>query len=224
MKSLEAVIGHTFADKSLLTEALTHSSYANEQADGRPCNERLEFLGDAVLGFVAARTLFRRFPDMPEGEMTRLRAELVCETALYRAAQRLELSDHILLGKSSGGHARHSVQADCVEAVLAAIYLDAGLTAAERFVHGFILDELDTGIRPHRSDYKTLLQEQTQQGGGHTPTYRIVAQSGPDHCKQFTAEVLLADAVLATGVGSSKKEAEQAAARAALEQRGYDGL
>ncbi len=220
MEQLEKRLGYTFTDRSKLDNALTHSSYANESPNTRRSNERLEFLGDAVLGFCAAKTICRLYPDMPEGGLTRLRAELVCEASLHQVALRLGLGDYIHLGKNeecNGGRTRTSILADCVEAVIAAIYLDGGLEPAERFIETHILNDVEAGHRPARTDYKTQLQELLQRSGGAAPVYTIVDEHGPDHDKTFTASVALHGGAHARGEGKSKKEAEQAAARAALE-------
>lgn len=216
METLEAKLGYTFRDKQLLETALTHSSYANEHPP-RSSNERLEFLGDSVLGFVTAETIYERRPDMPEGEMTRLRAELVCETSLHQVAQSLGLSEFILLGKNEEGNAgrqRPSILADAVEAILAAMYLDGGEEPARRFVMENILNDGLAGKRFVREDYKTMLQELLQQNGGQAPSYEIVGEVGPDHDKTFTARVSYPQGS-SEGVGKSKKEAERAAAKAA---------
>lgn len=218
MTDLEQRLGYGFRDSRYLENALTHSSYANER-EGQHSNERLEFLGDAVLGFCAAKTICRLYPEMPEGEMTRLRAELVCEASLHEVARALGLGRHIRLGRNeeyNGGRERVSILADAVEAVIAAIYLDGGLEPAERFIEERILKDLEAGRRPVRTDYKTQLQELLQKEGGAAPAYSIIAESGPDHNKTFTARVALHDGASADGTGKSKKEAEQAAARAAL--------
>jgi ribonuclease-3 len=219
METLEQRLDYTFADRRYLETALTHSSYANERP-GQQSNERLEFLGDAVLGFCSAKTIYRLFPSMPEGEMTRLRAELVCEVALHQVAVALGLREYIRLGKNeecNGGRDRVSIQADAVEAIIAAMYLDGGLAPAEKFIEERILQDIRAGHRPVRTDYKTQLQELLQREGGAAPSYAIIGQSGPDHNKTFTAQVLLHEGAHAQGVGKSKKEAEQAAAKAALE-------
>jgi ribonuclease-3 len=218
MTELERRLGYTFHDSRLLETALTHSSYANERA-GLHSNERLEFLGDSVLGFCAAKTIFSLYPDMPEGEMTRLRAELVCEASLHAVAREIGLGPSIRLGRNeecNGGRQRVSILADAVEAVIAAVYLDGGLEPAESFIEKNILRDLEAGRRPVRTDYKTQLQELLQKEGGAAPVYAIVGESGPDHAKTFTARVELHDGAFAEGAGKSKKEAEQAAARAAL--------
>ena len=219
MSELEEKLGYRFRDRRLLELALTHSSLSNEQGKGHlGSNERLEFLGDSILGFVVAEALFRAFPDKPEGEMTRLRAELVCEGSLVRAAAGLGLGDALRLSRGEelgGGHHRPSMIADAFEAVLAAIYIDGGEAEARAFLGRTILPRLrDT--KAARSDYKTLLQEAVQRRGLAAPTYRLAGESGPDHQKTFTAQVLYGGRVAGEGSGSTKKEAEQAAARAAL--------
>lgn len=216
MEELEKRLGYAFSDRSLLQQALTHSSYANEHS-GLHSNERLEFLGDSVLGFCTARSIYEHYEQMPEGEMTRLRAELVCEAALYQAALRLGLADYLRLGRNeecNGGRGRPSILADAVEAVIAAMSLDGGLTAANRFIQKQILAEALAGKRLVRSDFKTLLQELLQKGGGAAPVYEIIAESGPDHNKTFTARVSYPGGA-AEGTGKTKKEAERAAAQAA---------
>lgn len=222
MTELERRLGYEFRDGRFLENALTHSSYANERA-GLASNERLEFLGDSVLGFCAAKNICRLYPAMPEGEMTRLRAELVCEASLHGVAKSLGLGGHIRLGKNeecNGGRERVSILADAVEAVIAAIFLDGGLEPAEKFIEERILVDLEAGRPPVRTDYKTQLQELLQKEGGAAPSYAIIGESGPDHNKSFTARAALHDGAYADGSGRSKKEAEQAAARAALELLG----
>lgn len=218
MIELEKKIGYTFQNKELLQQALTHSSYANEHGRGQSY-ERLEFLGDSILGFCAARVLYTSHPDMPEGQMTRLRASMVCEDSLYQAAEKLGLSDYLRLGKNeecNHGRQRPSILADCVESLLAAIYLDGGWEPAERFVYQHVLKEALEGHMSARGDYKTLLQEMLQAGGGAAPAYEIIAEAGPDHDKVFTARVLCPDGRGFEGVGKTKKEAERVAAGAAL--------
>ncbi len=218
MNHLEERLGYVFRDRKLLETALSHSSYANERHDVSS-NERLEFLGDAVLGFCAAKTICRLYPAMPEGEMTRLRAELVCEASLHHVAETLGLSEYIRLGRNeecNGGRQRVSILADSVEAIIAAMYLDGGLEPAERFIEERILKDVRAGHRPVRTDYKTQLQEILQRKGGVAPSYAIIGESGPDHNKSFVARVMLHDGAFADGTGKSKKEAEQAAAKAAL--------
>lgn len=222
MKKIEKTIGYSFKDPGLLELALTHSSYSNERGRGRlGCNERLEFLGDSILGYFTAEYLFGNYPNKPEGEMTKMRAELVCEQSLARVAEKLGLGDYLRLGRGEeqgGGRARPSINADAVEAVLAAIYLDGGAEAAKKFVYGFILSEATETMRAGSRDYKTVLQEYVQKGGKESPTYRVIGESGPDHNKTFEAEVLVCGEVKGSGSGRTKKEAEQNSARDALER------
>jgi ribonuclease-3 len=221
MKQLQEKIGYSFKNEALLRTALTHSSYANEHALGHSaCNERLEFLGDSILGFVVAEYLYSEYPDMTEGEMTRFRAELVCEGSLAQAASEFGLGEYILLGKgekNNGGSTRPSIISDAFEAVLAAIYLDGGEKHARRHIERYILKKTGRAPVGFGHDYKTMLQELVQGRGTDTPTYRISSESGPDHNKSFTAQVLYGGKVAGEGSGKSKKEAEQAAARAAIE-------
>lgn len=188
MKELEEKLGYHFRDKALLANALTHSSYANEKrADGCSCNERLEFLGDSVLGFVTAAYLYAMMPPLPEGRMTKLRAELVCETALHRVALQLELGKYLRLGRGeerTGGRARTSILADAVEAVIAAMYLDGGFDAAKKFILEQVLAGADVACAP-TGDWKTELQEYVQQKAGQTLSYELLSESGPDHSKVF---------------------------------------
>jgi len=220
MEELEEKIGYTFRDRTLLKTALTHSSYANENRGGLSSNERLEFLGDSVLGMTVADCLYHRYPGMSEGRMTRLRAGLVCEQNLTRVAQELGLGGYIRLGRGeehSGGRSRQSILADAVEAIIAALYLDGGMEIARAFIAERILHSLGPE-EPLYSDYKTELQELVQRRSGQVLSYILLSESGPDHNKTFTAQVCLNDEPIGTGSGSTKKEAEQFAARAALEE------
>ena len=220
MEKLEEKLGYTFRDRSLLENALTHSSYANENKSlGLQSNERLEFLGDSVLGMVTADYLFRTHPDLPEGDLTRTRAALVCEGSLVEVAHQLELGSYLKLGKgedAGGGRERPSIVADAVEAVLAAVYLDGGIGSARKIIQKFILDreEEKGGSR----DYKTALQELVQRESGQVLTYRLIGSNGPDHAKVFQVEVDLNGAPVGGGEGHSKKVAEQNAAKAAIEK------
>lgn len=220
MDELKSKIGYSFKNAKLLKAALTHSSFANEsRASNASSNERLEFLGDSVLGMIVAHHLYLTYPDLPEGKMTRMRAELVCETSLVRVAAQLELGNHIILGKGeeqSGGRQRTSILADAVEAIIAALYLDGGMEAATRFVHKFILSGLFDLDSAPCSDYKTMLQELVQQKSGQLLRYVLLEESGPDHLKVFKTEVRLNEGAVGEGTGRTKKEAEQAAARHAL--------
>ena len=220
IKDLETAIGYRFHNITLLQNALTHSSYANERwHDSLRSNERLEFLGDSILGMVVAEYLYRNFPDRPEGELTRMRADMVCETSLAAVAAKLELGKHLLLGhgeEQGNGRSRASTLADAVESILAACFLDGGMAAAEGIIQKFILCNVPVG-KLHNADYKTALQELVQQKKNQVLTYALVGESGPDHDKQFFVEVALNGEVIGKGSGSSKKRAEQAAAQAAIE-------
>ena len=221
MKTLEEKIGYAFRDRTLLENALTHSSYANEHRDkGMPSNERLEFLGDSILGLVVADHLYRNRPDLPEGDLTRIRAALVCEGSLVEVAKALDLGSYLKLGRgeeSGGGRKRPSIQADAVEAMLAAVYLDGGIGQARKLIHNLILNQEREKIANGR-DFKTALQELVQRESGQVLSYRLVGESGPDHAKTFSMEVLLNGQPVGSGEGRSKKEAEQAAAKAAVEK------
>lgn len=221
MKRLEEILGYTFTDKSLLENALTHSSYANENRSGRAVsNERLEFLGDSVLGMITAEYLYRTHPDLPEGELTRTRAALVCEGSLHEVAKVWGLGQHLRLGRgeeSGGGRERTSILADAVEAVLAAMYLDGGIGTVRKTIHKFILSGENRAENANR-DYKTALQEWVQRESGQVLAYRLTGESGPDHAKSFEVEVTLNGDVIGRGQGRSKKEAERNAARAGLEK------
>ena len=213
-------IHYSFNDPALLVTALTHSSYANERGLGRQaCNERLEFLGDSVLGYITAEYLYKNYPGKTEGELTRMRSVLVCEANLAAAARQLELGKHLLVGKGeeqSGGRNRASILADAYEAAVAAIYLDGGQFHAERFVCESILSDPDT-VFSRVADYKTRLQEIVQVDGAPLPEYRIINERGPEHAKIFTAQAIIRGKVFGTGEGATKKDAEQAAAKSALE-------
>ena len=225
MQELERKLNYTFRDPALLGEALSHSSYANEhRAAHLNSNERLEFLGDSVLGFVTAEFLFVQHPDLPEGDLTRIRAALVCEQSLYEVARKLGLGQYLKLGRgeeAGGGRERISILADATEAVFAAVYLDGGITAASALIHRVLLDaEREEVVEERRRDYKTALQELVQRQADQVLTYQMVREEGPDHAKTVAAEVLLNGEALGTGSGHSKKEAEQAAAKAALQALG----
>ena len=221
IKDLETAIGYRFRNITLLQNALTHSSYANERwHNSLMSNERLEFLGDSILGMVVAEDLFRTFPDRPEGELTRMRADMVCEKTLARVAAHIELGRHLMLGngeEQGGGRSRDSILADAVESVIAASFLDGGMDAARQFIQKFVLVEVPVK-QLHNADYKTALQELVQQKKNQTLSYALVGESGPDHDKRFEVEVSLNGRVIGTGSGSSKKRAEQMAAQNALNQ------
>ena len=221
IRDLEQALGYHFRNITLLQNALTHSSYANERwRDSLASNERLEFLGDSILGMITAEHLYCTFPNRPEGELSRIRADLVCETNLAKVAGQLHLGSYLLLGhgeEQGGGRTRESILADAVESVLAAAYLDGGFSAASSLVHRFILTDTPAE-HPRNVDYKTQLQELVQQKKDQVIQYELTGQSGPDHAKQFQVEVRLNGSVVGQGTGSSKKRAEQEAARVAMEK------
>ena len=214
---LQAKIQYTFRDTALLERALSHSSYVNERQNAHQSNERLEFLGDSVLGFITAEYYYSQFKAYPEGDLTKLRAAMVCEKSLCVFARELDLGSYLLLGKGeicTGGRDRSSILADAFEALIAAIYLDGGMEEAKRFVLRYVRKAAGTSGAFH--DYKTKLQEIIQKNPEESVEYVHVGESGPDHDKRFTVEVHLNSNVIGRGVGKSKKIAEQEAAREAL--------
>ena len=220
IKELETAIGYRFHNITLLQNALAHSSYANERwHNSLMSNERLEFLGDSILGMLVADYLYRTFPNRPEGELTRMRADMVCERALAKIASQIGLGEHLLLGKGEeqgGGRGRDSILADAVESVIAACYLDGGMEAAKGFINRFVLTRVPvSGLA--NADYKTALQELVQQKRNQSLVYALVGESGPDHDKVFWVELTLNGSLIGRGSGGSKKRAEQEAARVALE-------
>ena len=221
MKTLETKLGYQFQNPKLLDHALTHSSYANEHHLGSiSSNERLEFLGDSVLGMIVADHLYRTFPDLPEGDLTRIRANLVCEGSLVLVAKEWDLGRYLKLGKGEnacGGRSRPSILADAVEAVLAAVFLDGGLEHDRDIIQRFLLDRMEQVNRASR-DHKTYLQELVQRKSGQVLSYELIGESGPDHNKTCQMQVLLNGQPIGQGTGHSKKEAEQAAANAAIER------
>lgn len=223
LEELEKRIGYIFRDKELLVRALTHSSYANEQKT--KSYERLEFLGDSVLGFVTAEYLFQNFPGLPEGQLTKTRASLVCEKSLCAFSKKIGVGDFMLLSHGeirTGGNERPSILADMFESILAAIYLDSGsLEEAKKFILTYIAPAAKTAGTKTFKDYKTTLQEIIQQNPEEQIRYVVTGESGPDHNKHFVVEVHLNSNVIGKGGGKSKKEAEQQAARVALELMGY---
>ena len=219
IKDLEEAIGYRFHNISLLQNALTHSSFANERwHNSLLSSERLEFLGDSILGMLVAEYLYRNFPDRPEGELTRMRADMVCEKTLASVAARIHLGDHLMLGhgeEQGGGRSRDSILADAVESVIAACFLDGGIEAAQRFIRTFILVEVPVS-QMHNADYKTKLQELVQQKKNQVLSYTLTGESGPDHDKHLTVAVSLNGGMVGQGEGRSKKRAEQEAARTAI--------
>ena len=219
MDGLEERLGYKFNNINLLKNALTHSSYANEVRGGFSSNERLEFLGDSVLSIVVSDYIYKHYPNMPEGELTKLRASLVCEKSLCAFSRELELGNYLMLGKGEekgGGRERDSILADAFEAVLAAIYLDGGMEPARRHVMNFVLRELQHTDDEVFKDYKTALQELIQRNPEEAVSYILTGESGPDHDKEFTVEVRLNSNVIGRGTGKNKKRAEQMAAKEAL--------
>ncbi len=224
MKELQESIGYSFHNPELLTEAMTHSSYAHEQHKGMKYNERLEFLGDAVLSIVVSDYIYKHCPELPEGELTKLRASLVCEKSLFDFAKQIDLGSYLRLSngeRRNGGARRPSIVSDAFEALIAAIYLDGGMEAARKHILRFVIPEIEQHKNHSFKDYKTALQEIIQKNPGEKLEYRLVGSSGPDHDKHFKVEVCLNSNVIGKGGGRSKKEAEQQAAREALELMGY---
>ena len=224
MKELQESIGYSFHNPELLTEAMTHSSYAHEQHKGMKYNERLEFLGDAVLSIVVSAYIYKHCPELPEGELTKLRASLVCEKSLFDFAKQIDLGSYLRLSngeRRNGGARRPSIVSDAFEALIAAIYLDGGMEAARKHILRFVIPEIEQHKNHSFKDYKTALQEIIQKNPGEKLEYRLVGSSGPDHDKHFKVEVCLNSNVIGKGGGRSKKEAEQQAAREALELMGY---
>lgn len=223
MTALEERIGYEFKNPALLKEALTHSSFVNGK--NHHSNERLEFLGDSVLSVVVSKYLFENL-EMPEGQLTKLRASIVCEHSLFPFAEKIKLGEEIFMGKgeeNTGGRHRRSILADAFEALIAAIYLDGGLEAARAFILPFIpsLEVLKSG-RLLIGDYKTILQEIIQQNPEEKVIYELADESGAAHNRVFTSNVLLNGQIIGTGVGGSKKEAEQNAAKEAIKLMGYE--
>ncbi len=218
-------LGYTFKNDSFLAQALTHSSYANEVTGKKPKNyERIEFLGDAVLEQIVSEFLFFKYPNQPEGKLTRLRASLVCEFTLSQCAREIGLGEYILLSRgeeNTGGRDRNSTLCDLFESVLGAIYLDGGIEPAKKYVHTFLLDDIEKKTLFY--DAKSNLQEIIQKDGRPSPVYELIDTSGPDHNRQFTTRVLIDGVEFSRGVGSSKKNAEQLAAYEALKKlKGYE--
>lgn len=214
LKELEDKISYHFQDKNLLAQALTHSSYANEhRLDHNHCNERLEFLGDAVLEIVTSDFLYHKYTDKPEGDLTKIRASIVCEPTLAYCAEDIQLGSYLFLGKgedATGGRNRNSVVSDAMEAVIGAIYLDGGFASAKEFIHKFILNDME-----HKKlfyDSKTILQEIVQGHTDETLTYVLLKEEGPDHNKSFEVSAMLGDQEIGRGIGRTKKSAEQRAA------------
>lgn len=220
LENLEKSIGYKFKNIKLLKNALTHTSYAYEH--NIPSNEKLEFLGDSILEFVSSEYMYNKYTKLKEGEMTKVRATVVCEKSLHKVAILHDFSDFLYLGRSeimTGGNKRPAILADSVEAVIAAIYIDGGLEPAKKFIIENLKDEIEMATKHvGEKDYKTVLQEELQKNGEVKIEYKIIKESGPDHDKTFEAEVCLNGKILATGKGKSKKEAEMQAAKKAIER------
>lgn len=222
MIELQKSLNYKFKNEALLSQALTHSSYANESKDPNSSNERLEFLGDSVLSIIVSDYIYKNY-SIPEGELTKLRASLVCEKALFDFAKQINLGEFIKLGKgeqASGGASRPSILSDAFEAVLAAMYLDGGIEPVRELVLRFVKDDLTHTEKISFKDYKTQLQEVIQKNPEERVEYVLIDEFGPDHDKRFTVNVMLNSNVIGTGTGKSKKNAEQEAAKRALELMG----
>ena len=218
LATLEQSIGYTFKNKDLLKNALTHTSYAYEHRI--KSNEKLEFLGDSILEFISSKYLYNNYPKLKEGEMTKVRASVVCEESLYKIASKHNFNDFLYVGKSEKihqGNRKVAIMADSVEALIAAIYFDSGLEEAEKFIVDNLKDEIEVASKNvGMKDHKTVLQEKLQVHGNVDIKYEIINETGPDHDKTFTAQVKLNGKVLATGTGKTKKQAEMDAADKAL--------
>ena len=224
IKEFQKIIGYTYNNESLLIEALTHSSFANESKKNRKNNERLEFLGDSVLSLVVSKHLFKHYKHLPEGELTKIRASLVCEKALFEFAKTIHLGEYILLGKGeehTGGRERPSIASDAFEAVIASMYLDGGFEPVEKYILGFVPKDIKSNPVVF-NDFKTVLQEVIQKNPEERVEYVLVEENGPEHSKAFVVNVCLNSNVIGTGCAKSKKEAEQLAAKEALHLMGYD--
>ncbi len=225
LERFQDIIGYKFKDVNYLIQALSHSSYANEKKKTRTSNERLEFLGDSVLSIVVSKYLFENFTHIAEGELTKLRASLVCEKSLHIFAQKIKLGEFIMLGKGeeiTGGRERPSILADAFEAVIAAVFLDGGFEPVTKYILGFMPEDVENQKKAVFSDFKTILQEIVQKNPEEKVEYVLAAEEGPDHNKSFVVEVYLNSNVIGKGKGRSKKEAEQMAAKEALELMGYE--
>jgi len=223
MEQFQQKINYKFNNDRLLYEALSHSSFANENKKQRNSNERLEFLGDSVLSIVVSDYIFEHFKHLPEGELTKLRASLVCEKSLFEFSKKIDLGEYIFLGKGeelTGGRTRPSIISDAFEAVIAAIYLDGGIEPVSKYILSFIPQDISPKGAKSFHDYKTMLQEIIQKNPEEKIEYFLESESGPDHDKNFTVQVRLNNNVIGEGSGHSKKNAEQAAAREALELMG----
>ena len=215
----EVKLGYTFKNKELLSNALTHKSFVKKDGNTKN-NERLEFLGDSVLGFTVAEYLYKNYKELPEGELTKIRAMVVCEECLFKVSEKIGLGEAIFMGKGeehTDGRKRPSILSDAMEAVFAAIYLDSDIDTVKKIIINLLKDEIVKAAGQRNiKDYKTVLQELVQKDSVHTPVYQLLKEEGPDHNKTFTCAVLLDGKVFGEGTGKTKKEAEKEAARKAL--------
>lgn len=220
LEILEKSIGYTFKNKKLLKKALTHTSFANERKI--ESNEKLEFMGDSILEFLSSKYIYNNYQNLKEGEMTKVRAEVVCEDSLYKVAKKHNFSDFLYMGKGeilSGGKDKPAILADCIEAIIAAIYYDSNLENAEKFVIENLKDEIELSTKNvGKKDYKTVLQEELQRNGNVDIKYNVIKTEGPDHDKTFVVEVVCNQRRLAIGEGKSKKQAEMQAAKIAMDR------
>ena len=220
LEILEKSIGYTFKNKKLLKKALTHTSFANERKI--ESNEKLEFMGDSILEFLSSKYIYNNYQNLKEGEMTKVRAEVVCEDSLYKVAKKHNFSDFLYMGKGeilSGGKDKPAILADCIEAIIAAIYYDSNLENAEKFVIENLKDEIEMSTKNvGKKDYKTVLQEELQRNGNVDIKYNVIKTEGPDHDKTFVVEVVCNQRRLAIGEGKSKKQAEMQAAKIAMDR------
>ncbi len=220
-------LGYTFRNPELLQEALTHSSYCNEHPHGEACNERLEFLGDAVLGMVTGQYLYETYSNQAEGKLSKIRAAVVCEKTLAKLARKIHLGEYLLMShgeNKTGGRNRDSILSDAFEAVIAAIYLDSDLETVRSWILHHLVPEIEMAISQPARDFKTALQEQLQKKSRVPLEYRTVSVTGPDHKREYTVELSWKGKVLAKGVAGSKKQAEQRAAKQALEEKTFEAL
>ena len=225
LKEFQQIIGYKFKNENLLYEALSHSSFANENKKHRKSNERLEFLGDSVLSIVVSDYIFENFTNLPEGDLSKLRASLVCEKALFEFSKKINLGKYIFLGKgeeNTGGRERASIVSDAMEAVIAAIYLDGGIEPARKHIMSFLPEHINPGETKTFVDYKTKLQEIIQRNPSDKIEYKLLGEDGPDHDKHFIFSVTLNGKEIGEGKGHSKKSAEQDAAKSALVKMGYE--
>lgn len=230
IEQLQNTLGYRFQNPALLTNALCHSSYANEatsKGEDTKSNERLEFLGDSVLSLVVSRYLFETYPMLPEGDLSKIRAQTVCEKTLAIFARKITLGDYLLLGHGESqnkGNERDSILSDAFEALLAALYLDGGLETVQAFLLPFATEQITEIVKSHHTtDYKTMLQQIVQQENGEILDYCIISETGPAHKRSFEVEARLNSNVIGKGIGSSKREAEQNAAKEALSYFGISG-